>query len=100
MKILCPNCSETVKLNDLEDRGEQSEYCGKCKTVVYATYEETTGGRKVWNIHFEKPPEPKKKPPERSGGGGTLALLVIAALVAITLYKACPDLNILRVYGP
>jgi hypothetical protein len=100
MKILCPNCSEVVKLNDLQDRGEQSECCSKCKAVIYATYEETSGGRKVWKIHFEKPPEAKKKEPPPKDGCLWLILLILAVIMAVALYRAWGDLNIININGP
>jgi hypothetical protein len=101
MKILCPNCSEAVKLTELEEAGEQGGYCIKCKTVINATYGDTKGGSKVWHIRFEKLPEPKKKEPEKKGGCLTL-LLILAVIVAIALYRVWGDLDlkIININGP
>lgn len=101
MKILCPKCNQVIKLSDLESRGVQTEYCSKCKTAVHATYEEyEKEGRKVWDVHFEKPPEPKKKEPKKKDGCLTLLLLILVITVAAALYRAWGDLNIITINGP
>jgi hypothetical protein len=99
MKILCPNCSETVKLPDLESRGEQSEFCSKCKTVIHATYEETSGGRKFWDIHFEKPPEARKPAPKPRGCLLPVVLILAVIAAAALYYKVWGDLKII-INGP
>jgi hypothetical protein len=101
MKILCPNCNQVIKLSDLESRGVQSEYCSKCKTTVYATYVAYEGsGRKVWDLHFEKPPDPKKKQPKQRDGCVALMLLFFVALAALILISFWRDLNIIHINGP
>jgi hypothetical protein len=100
MKILCPNCKQAVKLPDLEGHGVQTEKCGKCGVLVYATYEQREGGRKIWDIHYEKPADPKKKEPEPKSGCLALLLLVLAILAVVILISAYADLNIIRINGP
>jgi hypothetical protein len=100
MKTLCPNCNEVVKLPDLESRGVQTEHCGKCKTLVHATYEAYEGGRKVWDLHFEQPPAPKKAEPKSKDGRVALMLLFFTALVALILFSYWGDLNIIHINGP
>jgi hypothetical protein len=100
MKILCPNCNKFVKLPDLEGQGVRMEKCGKCGILVHASYEQIEGGRKVWDIHLEKPPAPKKAEPKRKDRRIALMLLFFAALVVLILFRACADLDILNINGP
>ena len=102
MKILCPNCKQAVKLPELEGHGVQMEKCSKCGILIHASYEQKEGGRKVWDIHFEKPPEAKKKEPPPKDGCLTLMLLIMAVIVAVALYRAWDDLdlNIIKIYAP
>jgi hypothetical protein len=99
MKILCPNCKQYLKLPDLEGAGVQMEKCGKCGALVHASYEQKEGGRKIWDIHFEKPPEAKKKEPPPKDGCLTLLFLILAAILAVALYRAWWDggLDIIRI---
>jgi hypothetical protein len=101
MKILCPNCKQAVKLPDLEGQGVQMEKCGKCGILVYASYEQKEGGRKLWDIHFEKSPEAKKKERPPKDGCLWLILLMLAVIVAVALYRAWEDegLDIIRING-
>jgi len=100
MKTLCPNCKQAVNLPDLESHGVQTERCSKCGILVYATYEQRDGGRKVWDIHFEQPPAPKKAEPKSRDGRVALLFLFFAVLAAVVLFRACGDLNIIHINGP
>lgn len=100
MKILCPNCKQAVKLPDLEGHGVQMEKCGKCGILVYASYEQKDGGRKLWDIHFEQSPEPKKKESEKKDGCLPLLLLILVVIAAAALYRVWGDLKIIIINGP
>jgi Zn ribbon nucleic-acid-binding protein len=100
MKILCPKCNQAVKLPDLEGHGVQTERCGKCGILVYATYEQRDGGRKVWDVHFEHPAAPKKAEPKSKDGRVALMLLLFTALAALILFSYWGDLNIIHINGP
>ena len=92
MKILCPNCNRVIKFSDLESYGVQAEGC-KCKTQIHATYEQREGGRKVWDVHFEKPPAAKKAEPKRMDGGTALMLWFFAFLAALIICGIWMDMN-------
>jgi hypothetical protein len=99
MKILCPNCKKAVNLSELEAHGYQTEKCGKCGVLVYATYELRDGGRKIWDIHYEKPPDPKKKEPKRRDGCGAMLFLIFIVIAVVASFNACGDLKII-INGP
>jgi hypothetical protein len=63
MKVICPGCKQSVSLPDVEKASPVMGHCSKCKTLIHVSYEKI-GGRKVWDMHFEKPPPPKKPKPK------------------------------------
>jgi hypothetical protein len=74
MKILCPNCNQSITLGELKKLGRQNGFCPRCKIHIHATYENTQE-HEFWDIEYEKHNRPAAAPPKRDRFGEFLSSL-------------------------
>src|SRR5262245_61357413 len=89
MKILCPQCKESINLGYLEKVGDQMAICPKCGTVVAATFKKDDK-RFYWEVFLERP-RAKRDPRKNPGGCGCRTLLWVAILTSIIFAMARCD---------
>lgn len=85
MKVLCPQCEESIDLGYLEKTGAQMASCPGCSAVIAASYKKDDK-RAHWKFEIETPLR-KNNAKDDGCGCGAAVLLLIGLLIVFSMTR-------------